>query len=95
MPDKAIRQLLKEAEAEGWEVELAKKGGHYKLRHPSGETMVVLPSTPRNAWRTVKNVRAEMRRALRAAESLRSQPRGTAPPHQAAWSQEGRAGAGT
>lgn len=62
--DKAIRVLLREAEAEGWTV-ASTKNNHLKLRHPRATIQVIVPLTPRNAWRTIKNTRAELRRALR------------------------------
>ena len=42
---KELRELLEEAQRQGWRVERG-RGGHYKAFAPSGEGIVTLPSTP-------------------------------------------------
>ncbi len=58
---KEIKELLAEAERQGWRVEKS-PGGHWKLYAPNGRDLVVLPSTPSSS-RTLANIVARMRRS--------------------------------
>ncbi len=42
---KELKELLAEAERQGWRIELG-RGGHYKAYAPGGQGIVTLPSTP-------------------------------------------------
>jgi predicted RNA binding protein YcfA (HicA-like mRNA interferase family) len=56
---KEMRQLLREAERQGWRVELG-RGGHYKLYAPDGENIVTAPSTP-GSGASLRDTLAKMR----------------------------------
>jgi predicted RNA binding protein YcfA (HicA-like mRNA interferase family) len=60
MSSKDTRQLLTELRKQGWAVKLA-GSGHWRVTSPSGETITV-PATPQS-WRSLRNTRAELRRA--------------------------------
>jgi hypothetical protein len=55
---KEIKELLAEAERQGWRV---KEGKHYQLLSPDGKGIVTCPKTPSSS-RTIPNVVARMRR---------------------------------
>lgn len=57
-----VRRLLRE----GWTIHKG-RGGHLKLRHPSGET-VVTGSSPSRGNRAVENAKAMIRRVERRHE---------------------------
>lgn len=57
---KELKELLGEAEKQGWRVEL-RKGGHYKLYAPDGKHIVTVGSTP-SGRRGLANTVAMMRR---------------------------------
>lgn len=60
MASKAVRQLIRELEKQGWTVELT-KGNHYKATPPGSKLGVYFPSTPSD-WRSLKNVLSELRK---------------------------------
>jgi predicted RNA binding protein YcfA (HicA-like mRNA interferase family) len=57
-----LAKLLRQASACGWQLSRT-RGGHWLLRHPSGA--VVVTSGSPSDWRTLRNTRAQMRRAER------------------------------
>lgn len=57
------RELLRWAEAHGWELKRVTSSGHLFLRHRSGAS-VTMAHTPGDS-RGMKNARADMRRELR------------------------------
>jgi predicted RNA binding protein YcfA (HicA-like mRNA interferase family) len=57
---KEIKALRKEAEAQGWRVEL-RKGGHLAFYSPHGKGIVFAPSTPSDR-RSINNVIADLRK---------------------------------
>ena len=59
-----LKQVLRQAEAQGWRVQPT-RGGHWKLTHPGGG-IVVTSSSPSD-HRALANVRAQLRRAERRA----------------------------
>jgi len=62
-----LKQLLRAAEARGWQVELTRRGGHLRLVHPAGG-LVVAASTPSDR-RALANLRAQLRRVERGAQA--------------------------
>ena len=58
-----LSKLLAEAERRGWVVDRT-NGGHHRLRHPTGATVIVA-STP-SCPRAVANAAAHLRRIERA-----------------------------
>jgi predicted RNA binding protein YcfA (HicA-like mRNA interferase family) len=63
-----LRRVVREAQAQGWSPEVT-KGGHIVLRHGGG-AMVFMSGTSRYPAREVRNVRAELRRAMREAGGM-------------------------
>lgn len=62
---KDYRQLVKKAQKQGWKLVKEKgkgQNGHPRLVPPDGGDYIVIPSSPSD-WRSVKNTRAELRRA--------------------------------
>ena len=57
---KELREILREAQRQGWRVELG-RGGHYKLYPPESDEIVATGSTPSSPLSLVKLV-ARMRR---------------------------------
>jgi len=66
----SLKSLLKEARKAGWSISPT-GSGHIKLVPPGGGPPVFSSSTPRNEWRTCKNLRAEMNRALAASSGTK------------------------
>lgn len=72
-----VHKLRRLIEAEGWDVEDVRRGGHFRCTHPDAAHPVWSPKTPgdRRWW---LNFRSELRRSLRtntdraAARSARS-----------------------
>jgi len=62
MADKAMRQLVKNAEHQGFEVSRG-RGGHYRFLPPRAGTPVVFGSSTPGDPRAYKNVLAKLRRA--------------------------------
>ena len=60
---KEVAEVITLAEAAGFTVDRYTGSGHYMLRNPGGETMIV-PSTP-SGKRWKRNTLAEIRRAKR------------------------------
>lgn len=60
MSSKEIKQIIREAEDLGWEVNLT-NNGHYKCQHPSGG-LIFMASTPsdRRALRNIRNYLRKM-----------------------------------
>ena len=58
--EKEIRELLREAQRQGWRIEPTKRG-HYKAWPPQGGPPVTISGTPSD-WRSIRNVVALMRR---------------------------------
>ncbi len=58
---KEIREIVEEAQRQGWRVRPL-KSGHVLLLAPDGKSTATLPGTPSD-WRSLKNAIAEMRRA--------------------------------
>jgi hypothetical protein len=58
---KQIRELIRIAEAQGWEV-TPTNSSHLRWRGPEGHGLVFTPSTPSD-WRSIKNATAQLRRA--------------------------------
>jgi predicted RNA binding protein YcfA (HicA-like mRNA interferase family) len=56
------RTLVREAQREGWKVEVL-GSGHLKLTHPEATRAVVIPAMPSD-WRGDRNAKADMKRAL-------------------------------
>jgi predicted RNA binding protein YcfA (HicA-like mRNA interferase family) len=61
-----LKQQLRQAEAHGWRVQPT-RGGHWKLTHPDGGT-VVTSSSPSD-HRALANLKAQLRRAERRAQA--------------------------
>jgi predicted RNA binding protein YcfA (HicA-like mRNA interferase family) len=60
MPSKEIKALIKDLEAQGWRVVLA-RSGHYKAYPPDkGQDMVTMPSTPSD-HRSMRNTMRDLR----------------------------------
>ena len=57
-----VRELICRVEREGWVVRL-RSGGHLELSHPRAARAVITSTTPSD-WRWLRNLRAQMRRAL-------------------------------
>lgn len=57
-----MRKLFKEATAGGWVI-TDTGGNHFKLKHTTGP--IVFVSRTASDYRAIRNVRADMRRALR------------------------------
>jgi predicted RNA binding protein YcfA (HicA-like mRNA interferase family) len=57
-----LRELICRIEREGWVVRL-RSGGHLELSHPRADRAVITSATPSD-WRWLRNLRAQMRRAL-------------------------------
>jgi predicted RNA binding protein YcfA (HicA-like mRNA interferase family) len=58
-----IRKLSRWAKARGWKASLT-NGGHVRLEHLEAAAVVVTSSTP-SCCRTIRNLMAEMKRALK------------------------------
>ena len=50
----------------GWQATLTARG-HIRLFHPEAVRVVIAPGNPSD-WRNLRNIRAEMRRAMRHGE---------------------------
>jgi predicted RNA binding protein YcfA (HicA-like mRNA interferase family) len=61
----ALKELLRAAEARGWQLELTRRGGHVRLVHPDGG-VVVASGTPSDR-RALANLKAMLRRVERGA----------------------------
>jgi len=61
-----MKDLLKKAKKDGWTV-TDTKNGHFRLVPAHGGPIVIAPKTPRNEWRSVKNVQGYMRESDKAA----------------------------
>lgn len=61
------RELADLAKSEGWTMEIT-GGCHVRLRHPTCGIAVIAPFSPRNPARTMWNLRARLRRTLKAVE---------------------------
>lgn len=59
-PNKEVRQLLRKAKKQGWDVS-KRKSNHLLLESPDGATVMV-PCSPSD-WRSMKNCEAELKRA--------------------------------
>lgn len=58
MTDRDLRDILREARRQGWEI--LDRGKHYKLR--KGNAQVTIAKTPSD-WRARQNIIAQLRRA--------------------------------
>lgn len=58
MADKRIKALVRWLKRQGYQVELKKRSGHYRVKGPRGLTF--MPSTPSDS-RTYKNLRSQLR----------------------------------
>jgi hypothetical protein len=60
-----MKALMRELRREGYRIDPT-RGGHVAITHPSMRSIVFGPSTPSDR-RSVLNVRAQLRRQMRAA----------------------------
>lgn len=58
---KELREIVKNAQTQGWRVERA-RNGHWKFYSPNGRDLIVEADTPSD-WRGRKNFLSRMRRA--------------------------------
>lgn len=61
---KDVREFINQAEGQGFRCEGMTGGGHWKLRHSSGATLIV-PATP-GGYRWRKNLESIMKRIVGA-----------------------------
>lgn len=59
--DRAMKDIVKQLQAQGWRVEVCRRTNHLKCFHPDGKTMVTLPSK-QEPGRGLANTKAELRR---------------------------------
>lgn len=71
--NKDYRQAMAALSNQGWTVRKT-NGGHYRLTHPDASMPVFASSTPTNASRSIKNLEAECRRALRPISMIEDIP---------------------
>lgn len=74
MSNKERNNLIREAEAAGWIVDRTSKG-HLRFVHPEASKFVVTAYTPSD-WRSYKNARAAMKRALYSSTAAIRVPKG-------------------
>jgi predicted RNA binding protein YcfA (HicA-like mRNA interferase family) len=60
-----LKQLLRAAEARGWQLELTQRGAHVRLTHPDGA--VVVAASPPSDHRALANLKVMLRRAEKGA----------------------------
>lgn len=58
---KEIRDIIRQLEAQGWTVSLAKRSGHWKAMAPDGKGIAYFPKTPSD-WRSVANTKSRLRK---------------------------------
>jgi predicted RNA binding protein YcfA (HicA-like mRNA interferase family) len=69
-----LRKLARVAKEAGWTITRT-RGDHLRWRHPGGAT-VITPSTPNGGNRSIRNARADLKRAGLDDESKPGDTRG-------------------